>query len=161
MDAPRQANLHAYIREMSRHHVTDVCRFCEPTYNGTTELKAAGITLHDMEYQDGTSPSPELIDRWLKLVHETFPTKVDPSNTTEPPAIAVHCVAGLGRAPVMVAIALVEFANMDPVEAVLLLRKKRRGAINERQLQYLEAYQKRFRRGGGGAAATGGCCVIS
>ena len=150
MDAPRASNLHVYIKEMRKHHVTDVGRFCEPTYQAQ-ELTNAGIQLHHMEYQDGTSPSPELINQWLHLVDKVFYSKDHQENA----CIAVHCVAGLGRAPVMVAIALVEFANMDPVEAVTFLRTKRRGAINEKQLLYLEGYKKQYR-----SAASEGCCVI-
>lgn len=152
MDAPRQSNLHVYIKEMSKHHVTDIVRVCEPTYNGT-ELKSAGICLHESEYKDGTSPPKELIMDWLQLVDKTF---YGPNADTSS-CIAVHCVAGLGRAPVMVAIALIEFANMDPVEAVTFLRGKRRGAINEKQLLYLEGYKKQYHRNG---AAESGCCVI-
>lgn len=151
MDAPRASNLHVYIKEMRKHHVTDICRFCEPTYQAQ-ELTNAGIQLHHLEYQDGTSPSPELIHQWLQLVDTVFYSKDHQENA----CIAVHCVAGLGRAPVMVAIALVEFANMDPVEAVTFLRTKRRGAINEKQLLYLEGYKKQYR----GTANQGGCCVI-
>jgi len=54
MDAPRQGNLHLYIKEMRKHGVTDVVRVCEPTYQGA-ELQTAGICLHDMEYADGHS----------------------------------------------------------------------------------------------------------
>jgi protein-tyrosine phosphatase len=62
-------------------------------------------------------------------------------------AIAVHCVAGLGRAPVLVAIALIEYAHYDPVEAVSFIRKIRRGSINEKQLQYLEQYSRQNKPG--------------
>merc|ERR1712070_857678 len=55
MDAPRQGNLHIYIKEMRKHQVTEVVRVCEPTYKGD-ELNDAGIVLHDMEYKDGSSP---------------------------------------------------------------------------------------------------------
>jgi protein tyrosine phosphatase type 4A len=152
MDAPRQANLHVYIKEMRKHHVTDIVRVCEPTYKAE-ELKTAGICLHESEYKDGTSPPKELIMEWLQLVEKTF---YSPGSDLSS-CIAVHCVAGLGRAPVMVAIALIEFANMDPVEAVQFLRQKRRGAINEKQLLYLEGYKKQYRRNG---SAESSCCAI-
>ena len=150
MDAPKQGNLHLYIKEMRKHSVTDVVRVCEPTYLAG-ELTAAGIELHEMEYTDGTSPPKEIIDKWLALVDKTF--FQTPGDST--PCIAVHCVAGLGRAPAMVALALIEFVNMDPVEAVTLIRRHRRGAINEKQLLYLEKYKKSYKRGGDAA-----CCVI-
>jgi protein tyrosine phosphatase type 4A len=155
MDAPRQANLYLYIKELRNQHVTDVVRVCEPTYSGK-ELESAGIGLHELEYKDGTSPPKEHIQAWLQLVDKTFFGEAAAGAAAQP-AIAVHCVAGLGRAPVMVAIALIEFANMDPVEAVSFLRKRRRGAINEKQLLYLEGYKKQYRRNG---SAKAGCCVI-
>ncbi|KAL7480399.1 hypothetical protein ACHAW6_006090 [Cyclotella cf. meneghiniana] len=151
MDAPRQANLHLYIKECRRNHVTDVVRVCEPTYLGA-ELQSAGIQLHEMAYEDGHSPSEDVLKLWLDLVEERF---FGP-NSNQEGTIAVHCVAGLGRAPVLVAIALMEFEKMDAVDAVMMIRKGRRGAINEKQLQYLEGYKCR-RRGREG----GGCsCII-
>ena len=46
------------------------------------------------------------------------------------------------RAPVLVAIALIEY-GLDPINAVEHIRKFRRGAINLRQLKYLEKYHSR------------------
>lgn len=156
MDAPRQGNLHLYIKEMRKHSVTNLVRVCEPTYQ-TGELQNAGIAVHNMEYADGHSPPKEVIDEWLKVVDKAFY-----DNPSEPvmearPCVAVHCVAGLGRAPVMVAIALIEFDNMDPVDAVTLIRRHRRGAINEKQLLYLEGYKKSYRK----ASGESGCCIVS
>ena len=51
-----------------------------------------------------------------------------------------YCV--MHRAPVLVAIALIEY-GLDPINAVEHIRKFRRGAINLRQLKYLEKYQSR------------------
>jgi protein tyrosine phosphatase type 4A len=172
MDAPRQSNLHVYMKEMRKHNVHHTVRVCEPTYLAG-ELNNAGISLHEMGYQDGTSPAKELIDKWLQLVDQTFYSKQNPAagagaaaknGTTaeqqQEECIAVHCVAGLGRAPVMVAIALIEFANMDPVEAVSFIRQRRRGAINEKQLLYLEGYKRQYRRAGAGGGGEAACCVI-
>lgn len=190
MDAPRQSNLHLYIRECRKHGVSDIVRVCEPTYQGDIDLRNAGIELHEMAYNDGTSPSREILERWLDLVHDRFYKKkkplpdksngngsgssvpstrssndkaaTTPVNGSFPPTtIAVHCIAGLGRAPVLVAIALIEFAGMDPVDAVSLIRKHRRGAINEKQLQYLEGYKKFYaKKLSGGKEALCACVVM-
>jgi len=181
MDAPRQTNLHLYIKECRKHGVSDIVRVCEPTYHGEIDLRNAGIELHEMAYDDGTSPSREILERWLDLVHDRFykkkkpllgkdndkpvPTSdkaTTPVNGSFPPTtIAVHCIAGLGRAPVLVAIALIEFSGMDPVDAVSLIRKHRRGAINEKQLQYLERYRKIYaKKLGGGKDALCSCLIM-
>ncbi len=41
---------------------------------------------------------------------------------------------------------------MDPLNAAEFIRKKRRGAINKKQLNFLETYQPR--------GSQKGCCVI-
>lgn len=75
-----------------------------------------------MFFVDGASPPQDIIQRWLDLVTSTFSP---PRASGAPkPCIAVHCIAGLGRAPVLVAIALIEY-GMDPMSAVALIREKR------------------------------------
>mmetsp|Transcript_15544 Transcript_15544/g.18439 ORF Transcript_15544/g.18439 Transcript_15544/m.18439 type:complete len:217 (+) Transcript_15544:594-1244(+) len=170
MDAPRESNLHLYIKECRKHHVTDVVRVCEPTYPATG-LESAGISLHELPYPDGHSPPKDVLDKWLRLVDERFVSSppspaVDAIQASHsgslaavsasPPCIAVHCVAGLGRAPVLVAIALIEFAKLDPVDAVSLIRRHRRGAINGKQLNWLERYQRSYRASVSGKK----CCVV-
>jgi len=165
MDAPRPSNLHLYIKECRKQHVTDIVRVCEPTYSATG-LESAGIHLHEMPYSDGHSPPKQVLDSWLMLVDQVFFQSrgsggtVSGSDASTPngggATVAVHCVAGLGRAPVLVAIALIEFLNLDPVEAVALIRQHRRGAINDKQLNWLERYQRSYSRMGSG----GGCCVV-
>ena len=43
--------------------------------------------------------------------------------------IAVHCVAGLGRAPFLVALAIV-YKGCKPENAIKLIRNNRKGALN-------------------------------
>ena len=50
--------------------------------------------------------------------------------------IAVHCVAGLGRAPFLVALAIV-YKGCKPQDAINLIRKNRRGALNPIQANYI------------------------
>lgn len=133
MDAPSQSNLHLYLKEMERVGVKDVVRICEPTYPREI-VESSGIKVHDWVFPDGESPPNHVIESWMGLV--------DKRKEDESGAIAVHCVAGLGRAPVLVAIALIE-NGMRPLDAVMFIRQRRRGAINNKQLKFLENYHPR------------------
>ena len=79
----------------------------------------------------------EVLDKWLDLVDSCFGKKKNSAVThlDKTERISVHCIAGLGRAPVLVAIALIEFCAMEPLSAVTFIRERRRGAINTKQLR--------------------------
>jgi len=132
MDRPSKANLTHFVKELKKCGVHEVVRVCEPTYERELLYKE-GITVLDWFFDDGAAPPRELVERWLKLLKERF--SEDPGTT-----IAIHCVAGLGRAPVLVALALIE-SGMKYEDAVQFIRKRRRGAINSKQLEYLEKYK--------------------
>lgn len=141
MDRPTDFNLPTYLRELKKSGVTDIVRVCEPTYS-TEEVEKAGISMHELAFDDGQSPPSAIIDQWLGIVK---------AMKAKGGCIAIHCVAGLGRAPVMVAIALIEH-GMPSLEAVEYIRKERRGAINRKQLDFLMQYKPQ---------SGGGCCIIS
>jgi protein tyrosine phosphatase type 4A len=146
IDAPTDVNVEAYIKEFKAHNVVELVRACECGYSPERIIKS-GVSVHDMPFPDGDPPPDTIITQWLALCAKTF-AKGNPDKRT----IAVHCVAGLGRAPVLVAIAMIE-EGMEPLDAVAAIRAKRRGAINARQLHYLEHSYKK--RGGGG-----GCVIM-
>ena len=62
--------------------------------------------------------------------------KSDKSEKIDERRIGVHCVAGLGRAPFLVAIALVN-NGCSPSNAIELIRKNRPGALNLTQANYI------------------------
>lgn len=134
MDAPSRSNIHLYLKEMERINVKDIVRICEPTYPKEI-VESAGIKVHDWVFPDGESPPSHIIEAWLALVDSQ-------KSAEDNSAIAVHCVAGLGRAPVLVAIALIE-NGMRALDAVMFIRQRRRGAINNKQLKFLENYKPR------------------
>jgi formyltetrahydrofolate synthetase len=45
MDAPKESNLHVYIRECKKYNVTHIVRISEPSYS-KEEVEEAGIQLH-------------------------------------------------------------------------------------------------------------------
>lgn len=135
-DRPNDANIDRYIGELKKHNAQDVVRVCESSYS-TAKLQQEGIRVLDWAFDDGTSPPNDIVEQWFRLLRDRF--RDDPSC-----CVAVHCVAGLGRAPVLVALALIEL-GMKYEDAVQLIREKRRGAINAKQLQYLERYRPKSR----------------
>ncbi|KAH9405344.1 Protein tyrosine phosphatase type IVA 1 [Tyrophagus putrescentiae] len=186
-DKPTDPTLTQYIEELQRRKVTDVVRVCESTYSAK-RLEQAGIQCHDWAFDDGTPPPPAIITDWLNLIIERFkqqpgspgtrsgnssPTTgggvangaavVANGNENVGPCIAVHCVAGLGRAPVLVAIALIE-AGMKYEDAVEMIRDVRRGAINAKQLQYLSQYKPKKVLlpviKSKGSQGKGFCCIV-
>ena len=44
MDAPKESNLHLYLKECEKHHVVALVRISEPTYD-KREVEKAGIQL--------------------------------------------------------------------------------------------------------------------
>merc|ERR1712129_214020 len=71
---------------------------CEPTYSEEA-LIAAKMNVKDLPFPDGHPPSDDIITQWLEVVND--------ENCRRNRPVSVHCVAGLGRAPVLVAIAVI------------------------------------------------------
>ncbi|KAI8337523.1 protein-tyrosine phosphatase-like protein [Chlamydoabsidia padenii] len=138
LDCPTESTLPFYLNEFKHYNVTNVVRCCQQTYSANT-LAQEGITVHDMPFKDGGVPSENLVREWIGLVDEQEQKLKD--NESMQSTIAVHCVAGLGRAPVIVAIALIEL-GMEPLDAVAYIRTKRRGAFNKPQISYLDTYKR-------------------
>jgi len=136
MDAPTDSNLPKYIEILKKTKVKHVVRTCSPTYR-TEPLEKEGITVTELPFADGEAPPQSVVDKWLEILQKQF-------SEDKEAVVAVHCVAGLGRAPVLVAVALIE-GGMDAMNAINLVRKKRKGAINTKQIKFLEGYKPKNR----------------
>jgi protein tyrosine phosphatase type 4A len=134
-DAPSDDNLDVYAKVFKYYNVKVVVRVCDPTYSIET-LQDMGFETCEWAFGDGGAPPKNIVDNWLALCRKTFK-----GVETDRPCIGVHCVAGLGRAPILVAIALIE-SGMDAIQTINLVRTKRRGSINRTQLQYLKKYKR-------------------
>ncbi|SAL98322.1 hypothetical protein [Absidia glauca] len=133
LDCPTESTLDFYLEEFKRYNVTDVVRCCQPTYQAQ-RLNDKGIQVLDLPFKDGGVPPPQVIQEWLELVENTRKNQLNKEGGEQ--TIAVHCVAGLGRAPLLVAIALIEM-GMKPLDAIEYIRSRRRGAFNKPQIMYL------------------------
>lgn len=171
LDAPTPSNLPTYIKELQkRPNMRHLVRVCGPTYDAQL-VQQAGIQVHSWPFDDGAPPTRAVIESWFQLLDAERKTllgkikaktegagaaaaamnKKEKNCEADVVTIGVHCVAGLGRAPILVALALVEYQNMQPLDAIQLIRDRRKGAINQIQMQWLTKYK---RRGGGGSDCT-------
>lgn len=146
MEQPKDSTLTHYFRNFGDSNVKHVVRVCPEVTYDTKELESRGIDCHAFPYADGSPPPESVTEPWLQLCTQNLRdnAKFEKENA-EQATIAIHCVAGLGRAPVLVAIALIE-AGMDYLSAVEMIRKARRGAINKPQVDFLKAYEKNHKK---------------
>ncbi|RNF23638.1 protein tyrosine phosphatase-like protein [Trypanosoma conorhini] len=152
LDAPSPSSVPTYVRLLQRHHVRHIVRACGPTYNAEV-FEKHGMEVYGWNFDDGAPPPQAVIDNWLDLLERE-------KDKSPPETIAVHCVAGLGRAPILVALALVEYGGMPALDAVGYVRAQRKGAINQVQLNWLMGYRPRNQRGDEGALSCARCAVI-
>jgi len=133
-EQPQDASIQNYIRILRDHRVTHLVCATDPTYK-TEDIEHEGVRFTSIPFPDGSPPTQEIVQRWLELLSSEFSDNSDAR-------VGVHCVTGLGRAPVLVAVALIEL-GMKYEDAIELIRKKRRGAINTRQLEFLGKYKRK------------------
>ncbi|CAC9474326.1 protein tyrosine phosphatase-likie protein [Leishmania infantum JPCM5] len=152
LDAPSPSSLPTYVKLLQRQNVHHLVRACGPTYNAEL-VEKNGIQVHGWTFDDGAPPTRAVIDSWLDLLSLEV-------GKTPPETIAVHCVAGLGRAPILVALALVEYGNMAPLDAVGYVRERRKGAINQVQLNWLMRYRPRHHQASDRSLACANCAIM-
>jgi protein tyrosine phosphatase type 4A len=124
-ESPNQMTLSYFIDYISKNQIKHIVRLCESKYQSNL---FSNVGFYDWQIIDGSEPSDEIISNWNNLVKLNEP-------------ILVHCLAGLGRAPTLVAIALIE-NQMEPIDAINLIRNKRKGTFNSKQIDFVCNYKK-------------------
>lgn len=130
-DQPCDYGLSEYVQDLKKKNVRVLVRVCETDYE-TERFQAEGIEVRDVCYEDGQAPPQDVIDEWFDILKQNHEENQDA-------CVAVHCVTGLGRAPLLVALALIEL-GLSPEEAIQMVREKRRGAFNALQKNFIEQY---------------------
>lgn len=87
MDAPKESNLHIYIKECKKYNVTQIVRISEPSYS-KEEVENAGIGLHvrtdlfvlvpEADFFNKQTISGNVLSRWLQP-SPRYHRPVDPS----------------------------------------------------------------------------------
>lgn len=105
-----------------------VCVFCVRP----APLWQAGFDHHDLFFIDCSTPSDAIVEKFLKAAELTEG------------ALAVHCLAGLGRTGTLIALWLMKHLDFTANEAIAWLRIVRPGSVIGPQQQYLQDQQARM-----------------
>ena len=131
-DTPTNHNIDLYIREFKKLNITHVVRLCEATYD-KQKILSAGMELTELLFSEESLPPPRnVLSTWRRIIN----------NVSEGGGnVGVHCMSGLSRAPLLVAIYLID-NGMEASEAINLIQSKRNGAITSTQRNWLLNYKK-------------------
>lgn len=140
---PRDSTMSRYVESCQKHNVRHLVCASQPTYDSSPVTKME-VNYVAIPFPDGHPPPKEVVEEWLNLCDQC---KENNGNRDEASmdAIAVHCIAGLGRSPVLVGIALIE-DGLDFQAAIDLICDARCGALNTQQKVFLAHYRTREMR---------------
>lgn len=127
-----------YIKEFSEFlkskEITDTFCFCDFSYDSTV-IERNNIRFHDLFFPDGRNPPHEIISKFDKIIDEII---LQNSPTKHLPIIInMHCLAGMGRAPTMLAYFMISRCGFERPNAIEIIRQRRRGSINRIQLYWI------------------------
>ena len=151
---PDDDTLADYVALWQSLGVVRIVRMCETTLYDASKLPAT-LPITELLSQDGDVPADADIDAWLALVAAQYGSPAELKRKlkageidekTRQPAIAVHCVAGLGRSPLVVAVALMEYGceGGKAPKVIEYVRARRRKALNMTQMKFLREYKPRL-----------------
>lgn len=138
--SPDPNNLQNYKDFLLTNCVSSVVKLCSETKYDTEFLNHHGIQVKYMPLSDGGVPTNEEIKEWITIIKKE---KKDGRK-----GIASHCISGFGRACVFTCVALIKVENMDPVDAIIKIRKEMPRSLNTVQLKFLETLSCDKKRGG-------------
>lgn len=133
--SPNETNLPAYVQQIIKTgpRATVWIRACQEAYSDDL-ITSNGVKVYELPFSDGSTPPKDIMRKWLSILK-------DHKGET----MAVHCLAGLGRGPLLVGVALIEDGDSS-LEAVKKIRLGRPGALNLPQIKFLEGYVPKSRK---------------
>ncbi|KAG2383500.1 hypothetical protein C9374_004171 [Naegleria lovaniensis] len=119
-----------YIVPFKQWKVTAIVRLNRPLYD-RKRFVSAGMNHYDLYFPDGSTPSDDIVKKFLKICEEEG-------------VVSVHCKAGLGRTGTMIALYMMKHYRFTATEAIAWLRICRPGMVIGIQQHYLQEKQSKM-----------------
>lgn len=145
--SPNPNNINDFISTIQKYKVTDIVRACDLDYD---ECKFKSLcNIHECVLEDGKYPSDEIIHKWVNLLFNYF--YQNKSNDSYDSPILIYCRSGLGRSPILACLAIIICENIEPYNAIPMIRNYIQYAFNNIQLNYLlktnwKIYRNEFKK---------------
>lgn len=149
--APTNKNAFEYAQKLDEVGVKHIVHLAELEYDKQI-FERNGITFYELSFADGGTPSSEQLLIWYKLLDNFF-------NTEKNIVVGIHCKASVGRAPLMIAIALIYLYGLDDVDSVIIVRDKVKYALNINQLNFLAKNYNKIKKTRRRAKTSLGCII--
>ena len=133
---PTDQNTHEYAKSLKIRNISEVVKVSNKNYSRDVFNQHHISVNEEFFFPDGQFPDEALIKKWVSYVKNKF-------SSIESQPIGIHCDAGLGRAPVLVAIALIHCCGMKPIDAITYVRNYIKYAFNRQQLRKLMNYRNK------------------
>ena len=128
-NSPSDRNLSDYVKKLKYEETNIIVRLGERRYN---EELIRGIDFIDLYIEDGSIPNEDTINIFLNIVRK---------NRT----IAIHCISGLGRAPMMVVIAMIIIYKKKELDSIISVRQMIPNSLNTKQINFLKNDLRKIR----------------
>lgn len=126
------SNIDDYVSILTKNSINLVINLTDNNYDLSREnkLKNANIDYLHFPLIDGHILSDDKIKNLLNFLNRYN-------------SIAIHCVAGLGRAPLVLGVCLILLYNYKPLDVIEKIRNKESKALNTIQINYLMHFKRK------------------
>lgn len=135
----------SYFPLFRKYNVQDIVRLNRKMYK-SERFSDAGFTHHDLFFIDGSCPSEEILQRFIKIAEHRL--KPEHGDRQIAGVLAVHCKAGLGRTGTLIAAYIMKHYRWTANQIIAWLRINRPGSVIGPQQIYLEEIQAKMYREG-------------
>jgi len=135
----------SYFPLFRKYNVQDIIRLNRKMYK-SERFSDAGFTHHDLFFIDGSCPSEEILQRFIKIAEHRL--KPEHGDRQIAGVLAVHCKAGLGRTGTLIAAYIMKHYRWTANQIIAWLRINRPGSVIGPQQIYLEEIQAKMYREG-------------